>query len=470
MTPSPAIGCIRVSTDQQQDRYGPDRQRRDIEREAAYAGLDVVGWHEEAVSGAKIERYNENAYYEQARAQPGLAFIFSASSRVGRHVEIIVGIARNLLKMGSPVFVAGIGDLRRPRNWKEFLRDSVDAENDYSNIIRQLTDGKREKAQSGGWAQGRPPFGYRLVRDERGVSGTLDIVPNAAAAVHRVFQLYAEHGGNALTARQANLEGLRTGADKHWTESGVAALIRNSRYTGRAEFYGHTVTYPAIIEPELWEAVQAQIRHRRKGERTAHGPRLLTGIARCAVCGGGMTYHISTGGGRGGGRYEYYRCWRSGRVEATTGTHCTHGTYYRRTTLDDATWAAVTDLLTQPEQVLALLSRDVPPPTHGPRLAQIGQEMADLLTRATRYNLPDDVVTAALEPLQRERERLEREQAQVLAPQVPPALLDACQRMAVQMRTLPREQWRSVLDDLRVRVEVGPGGTVSVTDFSVPVA
>ncbi|PJI55214.1 hypothetical protein CTI14_06815, partial [Methylobacterium radiotolerans] len=67
------------------------------------------------------------------------------------------------------MWVAGIGDLRRPRNWKEFLRDAVDAENEYTGIVRQLTDGKRDKAQAGGWAQGRPPFGYRLVRDDKGI-------------------------------------------------------------------------------------------------------------------------------------------------------------------------------------------------------------------------------------------------------------------------------------------------------------
>lgn len=467
-----AIGCVRVSTDQQVDRYGPDRQRRDIEREAAYAGLTVVHWIEESVSGAKEVRYNENAYYDLAKSHPGLNFIFSTSSRVGRHVEIIVGIARKLLKMQAGVWVAGIGDLRRARNWKEFLRDAVDAENEYTGIVRQLTDGKRDKAQAGGWAQGRPPFGYRLVRDDKGISTGLDLVPEAAATVRRVAELYATYGGNTATARQANLEGLRTSSGREWTESAVAQLVRNERYTGRAEMLGHTITFPAIIDAELWQNVQAQMKGRRKGERTQYQARyLLSGLARCSECGGAMTYAISGGGGRGARAYHYYRCWRSGRVAEGQGRErCTHRTFYPLVALEDAAWTAVGELLTQPDQVRALLTQDAPPADHAARLGAIRTEMAALLSRAARFDLPDDVVEASLEPLQQERARLEAEQTTPPLQDVPPDVLRACQDMAQRMSKLGREQRRSVLQDLRVRLDISPGGAVCITDLSVPVA
>lgn len=460
-----AVGGIRVSTDLQEDRWGPARQRRDIEREAAFAGLELVHWHQEAVSGAKLARYTDNTYYDLARAHPGLNFIFSAGNRVGRHVEIIVGIARELLKLKAGVWVAGVGDLRKPRNWKEFLRDAVDAENEYTTIVQQLTDGKRDKAQQGGWAQGRAPWGYRITRDDRGVSTGLEIEEVAAVTVRRVFDLYAEHGGNRLTARQLNTEGLTTATGQAWTESAVAALIRNARYTGRAEFYGHVITFPPIISPDLWRQVQGLIRTRRKGERRTPGVHMLTGLARCAVCGAAMSGSFSMGGRRGTGDYRYYRCWRSAQPR----DRCEHRKYYPQASLEDAAWEAVTGFLSQPAQVTALMNAEPPAPDPAPRLAAIREEMANLLTRAARYNLPDDVVNAALGPLQAELSRLESA-APAPAPTLPPDLADTCAHLSRNLLSLDREAWRGVLRDLRVTLEVAPGGVVRVAGLSLPTA
>lgn len=96
--------------------------------------------------------------------------------------------------------------------------------------------------------------------------------------------------------------------------------------------------------------------------------------------------------------------------------------------------------------------------------------MAALLSRAARFDLPDDVVEASLEPLQQERARLEAEQGHAPAPDVPPDVLRACQDVAQRMSKLGREQRRSVLQDLRVRLDISPGGAVRITDLSVPVA
>jgi site-specific DNA recombinase len=63
---------------------------------------------------------------------------------------------------------------------------------------------------------------------------------------------------------------------------------------------------PVIIDPETFEAVQKLLEARRPTRvppRVVTGPTHLTGLARCAECGGGMT--IRTGKG---GRYRYYTC------------------------------------------------------------------------------------------------------------------------------------------------------------------
>lgn len=51
-----AVACIRVSTELQADRWGPDRQRQDILQAAQREGLNVVDIIEEAISGTNHDR------------------------------------------------------------------------------------------------------------------------------------------------------------------------------------------------------------------------------------------------------------------------------------------------------------------------------------------------------------------------------------------------------------------------------
>ncbi len=63
---------------------------------------------------------------------------------------------------------------------------------------------------------------------------------------------------------------------------------------------------PQIIASEDFEQVQTSLRSRnpkRVPPRAVGNPTLLTGIARCATCGSGMTLRTGKSG-----RYRYYTC------------------------------------------------------------------------------------------------------------------------------------------------------------------
>jgi hypothetical protein len=79
------------------------------------------------------------------------------------------------------------------------------------------------------------------------------------------------------------------------------------------------VNVPAIIEPELFERVQQQLRApspRVAAPRVTTGPILLTGLAVCATCGGGMTLRTGTSGS--GAVHRYYTCSTQARKGKTT--------------------------------------------------------------------------------------------------------------------------------------------------------
>ena len=70
-----------------------------------------------------------------------------------------------------------------------------------------------------------------------------------------------------------------------------------------------TSAVPAIIEPHLFEQVQRQLHARSPkvaAPRVTTGPILLTGLAVCATCSGGMT--LRTGTSKTGAIHRYYTC------------------------------------------------------------------------------------------------------------------------------------------------------------------
>ena len=79
-----------------------------------------------------------------------------------------------------------------------------------------------------------------------------------------------------------------------------------------------TTEVPAIIEPTAFEHVQSLLKARNPkvvAPRVVTGPILLTGLAVCATCGGGMT--LRTGTSKQGNVYKYYTCSRQHRQGKT---------------------------------------------------------------------------------------------------------------------------------------------------------
>jgi hypothetical protein len=100
----------------------------------------------------------------------------------------------------------------------------------------------------------------------------------------------------------------------------ISNVLARETYVGR-HYYNRTdyrtrkprdksewieVRVPAIVSPEVFNHVQNELERRSPAAtppRQVNSPTLLTGLLKCAKCGGGMT--LSTGKG---GRYRYYSC------------------------------------------------------------------------------------------------------------------------------------------------------------------
>jgi len=184
----------------------------------------------------------------------------------------------------------------------------------------------RENARQGFWNGARPPFGYRTVgADKRGqkVKKVLAVDEAEAAVVRDVFGLALGWAGMPLGVK-AIVNHLNQAGIKHRgklfhissvhrmltaaTYTGGHHFNRREARTGRAKESGQWIALavPQIIAAEDFEAVQASLRSRspkRVPPRVVGNPTLLTGLARCATCGSGMTLRTGKSG-----RYRYYTC------------------------------------------------------------------------------------------------------------------------------------------------------------------
>jgi site-specific DNA recombinase len=177
-----------------------------------------------------------------------------------------------------------------------------------SERIRDKIAASKKK---GMWMGGTPPLGYQ-VRDHK-----LVIVPGEADTVRHIFRRYLALGSVRVLTDQLQVQGV---VSKRWTSSSgrswggkpiargaLYLMLQNRIYRGEIvhKEKHYSGEHQAIVDPELWEAVQARLAanavERSSGER-AKNPSLLVGLLFDAD-GNRMTPTHAVKKGR---RYRYY--------------------------------------------------------------------------------------------------------------------------------------------------------------------
>lgn len=223
----------------------------------------------------------------------------------------------------------------------------------------------RQQGGEGKWLGGRPPYGYQTIDDgphpnaakaKQGLKRKR-LVPDPVTAhvVQRIFADYAAGKGIGRITDELTREGVTSPShydlarNRHradtagaWGKCGVRSILHNPTYMGKRVFgrqrraevlvdpadasFGYVArmqnnpveewvfpaeqTHEALVEPELFEAVQARFASRRGG-RGPKSPRKdrrvypLQGLIICAACGRRL-YHTTIP--KGGKEYPYATC------------------------------------------------------------------------------------------------------------------------------------------------------------------
>jgi len=461
-----AVLYLRVSTGRQAEHQLsiPDQRSQGVSR-CSVERWDIVGEFVEASSATDDKRPIFQQMIERA-CDGEHAFdiiIVHSYSRFFRDSFEQEFYLRKLAKHGVKVV-----SLTQPLNDNDptqammrkviALFDEYQSKENAKHVIRTM----KENARQGFWNGSVAPLGYRLVEaEQRGtkIKKVLAIDPVEAETVQLIYKLYLHGDGisGALGVKEVvkwlNQHGYRTRRGQTFGVGTVHKILTSTTYIGQCKFNRRssrtgeqkpddeivTVAVPAIIKPDVFEQVQRQL-HARSPQvvapRVTTGPILLTGLAICATCQGGMT--LRTGTSKSGTVHRYYTCSTCARKGKTV---C-KGRSIPMDKLDGLVTDNLVERLFQPSRLAILLAslssrRAEKAEALSARITSLQREVTDADDKLKRlYRLIedgltdiDDVLKDRLNTLKADRDRaraaLERTRShEAPSIQIDPALIE----------------------------------------------
>ena len=274
----------RLSRDRDGASTGPDRQLADCRAMAAARGWEVVGDYVDRDVSAynpHVQRPAYEAMIADLEAGEVDVIVTWKVDRLLRRPKDFEALWDRLQARGASLVTVADGiDSTLPIVGELVPRLLVTfAKLESQNISVRIKRKAEEVAAAGRhWGGGRRPFGLtadwsEIVEDEaREIRAAAEAIIVGSASRYSV-------------ACDWNARGVRTSLGHLWTQSVVTSMLRSPRLVGARRYRGELVrtgAFPAILELEVWQALQAAIGYRT---RCTPGRFLLSGLLRCALCG-----------------------------------------------------------------------------------------------------------------------------------------------------------------------------------------
>jgi site-specific DNA recombinase len=252
----------------------------------------------------------------------------------------------------------------------------VFAEYERTVISDRMQRGRRYKLRQGYSVPWPAPYGYDYVRATEQNGSHWEVNPAQATVVKQIFAWYTQDSlttyGIAVHLNEQQIAGPEGG---QWQATTISRVLCQPGYRGSA-YYGRNqqdfsgigqprkqgngrlqrpryqprpmgewieVAVPPLVDEQMWQQAQEK-RHmnQQNAQRNSRRAYLLRGLLVCAVCG-----HTLQGRAQGG--HTYYRCSHGGK-QRPIGVPA-HTCTIRGDVAEAQVWAALTDLLRQPEQI-----------------------------------------------------------------------------------------------------------------------
>lgn len=179
------------------------------------------------------------------------------------------------------------------------------AQEESRSISENVTWGQRKR-----FADGKVSLPYkRFLGYKKGPDGLPVIVEEEAEIVRLIYRLFLYGKSPSFIASMLTDEGILTpGGKANWRPNGVISILTNEKYKGDAilqkkftvDFltkkqkvnegevpqYYVANSHPAIIEPEMFDLVQYELKQRKESGRWTSSAHCFSGKIFCGECGG----------------------------------------------------------------------------------------------------------------------------------------------------------------------------------------
>lgn len=277
----------------------------------------------EVGSGETIENRPQMQALLRAIESPKIkAVMVVEPSRLSRGDLQDIGYLVKILRYTNTIVITPYYafDLNDDRDREQFERELMRG-NEYLEYTKKIqTNGRLASVRNGNFIGQTAPYGYRKVvrKDGRRKCHTLEPIPEQAEVVKRVFEMYRAGLGAVKIADQLDREHIPAPKGKKWSPDSLPDMLGNVHYLGKVKWNqrktqrtvrdGQVITsrpnaeeylifegkHPAIIDQELWDAVQAKRGKNPRNKKAHNLTNPLAGLMWCE-CGRAMVGRIYNG-------------------------------------------------------------------------------------------------------------------------------------------------------------------------------
>ena len=331
-------------------------------------------------SGASLELPQLNQMMEMARNGAIDTVIVREIDRFSRTLAKQLIVEQELKRAGVQIeYVLGEYPGTPEGNLNKNIK-AVIAEYERSKITERMTRGRHLKVKAGSiMCHGRPPFGYRSVKENG--HERLELDPEEAEIVRMIFTWYTtgDEASDPLSLRaiagRLTALSVPTFADRRnintskrcergvWSKPTVAKILKNETYAGvwrygkaksdrgtdRLNSVDHqtALEVPAVVTREQWMLAQARLKDNRNNKRPMRKYEYL--MARrmtCVECSRKIACHsvVAQHNGSRKQRYPYYYC----PGQRSDLRNCSMNLSFRADRVDELVWDWVRQFLTDP--------------------------------------------------------------------------------------------------------------------------
>lgn len=253
---------IRVSTEEQAQKWSLPAQERELCNYAAQHGIQINQVISDSSSGMNFERPGLQRLIRDVEENKIDTILITESNRLARDPQIMGYMRIRCMQKGIKIIAVNEPDRPEDKKPATEFKDNILADAaKYEYSMRQdvISRARRQAALEGKTAH-KIPFGYKATKDSR-----LILNEDQAKVIRKLFQNCIEHPNWKFTMwlRESGF------LAKNMSEC-AQRILTNPFYIGKVSIGGELIDgpHPRIIEKETWDKAQKIIEEKKAKVKT----------------------------------------------------------------------------------------------------------------------------------------------------------------------------------------------------------